>query len=302
MHYYERFAWIPVTIVFLIAIGLNARHMASSTQIPAATHAQVLSFGASIAGYVISFAPLSADFSTYMRGDVSSFKVFSYTYIGLFVPACLVQILGAAFAAAIPNNPTWAMEEGDLAGLLHAVLLPSGQHFTRFLLVILAFSVAGNIAPTMYSFCLSFQVMIPSDITARIPRYVFSILATAILIPLAIVGSTKFYETLSNFLGLVGYWSSVFGAIVLTEHLVFRRGNFANYNISHWNQPGKLPLGLAAIATSLLAAGVVVVSMEEVWFTGPLAKKSGDVAFELGFASAVIFYLPLRALERRWRR
>lgn len=302
MHYYERFAWIPVSIVFLIAIGLNTRHMIPYTQVPPATRTQVLSFGASIAGYVISFAPLSADFSTYMRGDVSSFKVFSYTYIGLFVPVCLVQILGAAFAAAIPNNPTWVMEEGDLAGLLHAILLPCGQQFTRFLLVVLAFSVAANMSPTMYSSCLSFQVMAPSNLTARIPRYIFSILTTAILIPLAIVGSTKFYETLTNFLGLVGYWSSVFGAIVLTEHLVFRRGKFANYDISYWNQPSKLPLGLAAIGTSLLAAGVVVVSMEEVWFTGPLAKKSGDVAFELGFASAVIFYLLLRTAEKRWSR
>jgi purine-cytosine permease-like protein len=119
----------------------------------------------------------------------------------------LVQIQGAAFATALGSNAAWsrAYTEGGLAGLLHVVLLPAGQGFSRFLLVVLAFSVTANIAPTLYSFSLSAQTTLPFNFIVRVPRFVFSTLATAALVPIAIVGATRFYDALTNFLGLISY-------------------------------------------------------------------------------------------------
>jgi purine-cytosine permease-like protein len=44
--------------------------------------------------------------------------------------------------------------------------------------VLMALSAVANVAPTFYSFCLTFQVA--AGFTARVPRYVFSIVATAV--------------------------------------------------------------------------------------------------------------------------
>lgn len=56
------------------------------------------------------------------------------------------------------------------------MLSPTGD-FGKFLMVLLALSVMGNIAATFYSISLNFQVIFPFLI--KVPRYVFSILGTA---------------------------------------------------------------------------------------------------------------------------
>jgi hypothetical protein len=68
------------------------------------------------------------------------------------------------------------------------------QHGTHVTIAAVDLIGAGLQGPTLYSFSISFQVVLP--FAARVPRYAFSILGTAVLIPLAIVGSTRFEETL----------------------------------------------------------------------------------------------------------
>jgi NCS1 nucleoside transporter family len=304
LNIYERYAWIPSLIVFVIMLGVSGRHLTAHSDLPPATARQILSFGSTITGFVISYCGIAADFTTYMRTDVPSWKVFGWTYAGFFIPIVPIQILGAAFAASIPGNPLWqeAYDTSGLSGLLHAIAQPAGLHFSRFLLVLIAFSVTANIAPTLYSFSLSLQVLIPFNWVVRIPRYFLSTLATAILLPLAIVGSTHFYETLANFLGLLGYWCSCFGAVVCIEHLLFRRGRFDSYHVADWDQPRKLPLGIAAILSSIVAVGSIVPFMDQVWWVGPVAKTSGDIGFEIGFVVAGLSYIVLRPLEKTWWR
>lgn len=90
-----------------------------------------------------------------------------------------IQCLGAAFGAAIPLVPAWdaAYADQSLGDLFVTILGPVGG-FGKFLTVLLSLSVTANIAPTMYSFGLSFQVFVP--FCSHLPRYVFSILATAV--------------------------------------------------------------------------------------------------------------------------
>jgi purine-cytosine permease-like protein len=56
------------------------------------------------------------------------------------------------------------------------MLSPAGG-FGKFLTVLLALSVTGNIAATFYSTSLNFQIIFP--FLLKVPRYVFSIIATA---------------------------------------------------------------------------------------------------------------------------
>ena len=93
----------------------------------------------------------------------------------------------------------------------------------------------------------------------------------------------------------------MFGAVVLVEHFVFRRNDFGAYDYKAWNSPRELPTGIAAILACLVAVGVIVPAMEQVWWTGPIGRKTGDIGFELAFVVTALVYPALRMIELRVR-
>ena len=85
---------------------------------------------------------------------------------------------------------------------------------------------------------------------------------------------------------------------------MFRRSTAA-YNPAHYDQPSKLPPGIAAITAFCFGVAGMVVGMDQVWYTGAIAKFAGtefggDVGFELGFAFAATSYVVLRTIEKRY--
>jgi purine-cytosine permease-like protein len=116
-----------------------------------------------------------------MRPDIPKTKVFVYTFLGLYLPACLLQLLGAAFSAAALSGlvPTWeeAYNTGSVGGLVGVALEPL-HGFGKFLLVLFALGMISNNAPTTYAFSLSLQIVFP--FLTRIPRFFFAIVCTAI--------------------------------------------------------------------------------------------------------------------------
>ncbi|KAI0064983.1 NCS cytosine-purine permease [Artomyces pyxidatus] len=298
--WYERVAWFPVLIVFLVATGVGGKHFSNPPPEFPATAPAVLSFAATIAGFTITWATFSADYTAYFHPSVSSWRIFTYSYLGLNLPTIAIQCLGAAAAISAPSVPDWnaGYADGNVGGLVAAMLHPVGG-FGKFLTVLLSLSVTANNAPTIYSLCLGFQTFIPPLVV--VPRYVFSVLATAIVIPLSIVGQHKFYSTLSNFLGLIGYWAGAYVTALMIEHLYFHRGDFASYDLKAWNVPARLPLGLAALGAGILSFGLVIPCMDQVWFVGPIAKTTGDLGFEMAMTVTALLYIPLRTLEKNWR-
>lgn len=135
----------------------------------------------------------------------------------------------------------------------------------------------------------------------NIPRIIYAILTTAIVIPVAIFAAKSFFINLENFIGVIGYWSAAFIGILLIEHMVFRRRNFNEYTADEtaWNDARKLPPGYAAIAAAVLCFGLVIPGMGQIWFTGPIAETTGDIGFEFALVVSAMLYLPLRWLERK---
>ena len=93
----------------------------------------------------------------------------------------------------------------------------------------------------------------------------------------------------------------MFGAVVLVEHFAFRRNDFGAYDYEAWNTPGKLPTGLAALGASLVAVGVIVPAMDQVWWVGPIGRKTGDIGFELAFVVTALVYPVARTIELKMR-
>ncbi|KAJ7034539.1 purine-cytosine permease [Mycena alexandri] len=299
LHWFEAVAWIPTQIGICVMLGVGGRHLASAPSYPAPTAASVLSFAATVAASDVSWCTMTPDYGVYHDAKASSLRIFTYTYLGLFLPSLILHIVGAAFAAAAPTVPSWntGYDQGNnLGGLISAVLQPTGR-FGQFLVVLMALSISGPSAPMMYSFGIS--LMNVSSVFTKVPRYVYAIIATGICIPLALVGQTRFYAFLVTLIDLIGYWCASFSAIVLTEHVVFRRCDLARYNVEDWDQPRKLPPGVAALLAFFGSSALVVPFMAQAWYVGPVAKATGDIGLLVGFFSGCILYGSLRPLEIR---
>ncbi|CEN61062.1 hypothetical protein ASPCAL07729 [Aspergillus calidoustus] len=298
LHQYERYCWLFALVAIVIATGVGGSKLSHQTPTEPPTAATVLSFGGVIAGFLIPWAGMAADFSVYCTPTVSTTRIFTYTYLGLFLPTVPLMTLGAAIGATTPSVPSWSAgyDLYGVGGVLEAMLQPAGG-FGKFVSVLLSFSLLGNLAASMYSISLNFQLLLPFFV--RVPRFVWSVIYTAILIPVSVVAAKSFFTNLENFLYVIAYWSAAFVSVVLVEHFLFRGGDCTRYKPSNWDRAKSLPSGVAAIGAMALSFGLVVPCMGQVWFTGPIAETTGDIGFEVALVLAGILYVPLRWLERR---
>ena len=107
LNWYERLAWIPVFIIFIIILGVGGKHLTNPPPAEPATATTILSFASTVAGFVITYAPLSSDFTSYFKHDVSRFvhaqylspciscalswKIFWYSFAGFVLPIVRVN-------------------------------------------------------------------------------------------------------------------------------------------------------------------------------------------------------------------
>ncbi|KAK1593547.1 NCS1 nucleoside transporter [Colletotrichum navitas] len=281
LHFYETYAFIPAVIAIVIATGCGGSRLREQTDMTPATASSILNFGMIVSSYMIPWACIASDLTTYFDPRVrgASYRVFAYSYIGLVLPTILLMTLGSAIGGAIANVPEWqkGYDSTLVGGVLAAMLAPAGG-FGKFVVVVLAFTLLGNISGTMYAITLNFQTLVPSLV--RVPRYVFSIVVTAVMIPVAIKAADDFFLNLENFVALIGYWSASFVGIVVVEHFVFRKGDVELYDYHSWNVTSSLPSGVAALAAGILSFGLVVPCMAQAWWTGPIAKVTEHLKSE----------------------
>jgi purine-cytosine permease-like protein len=104
---------------------------------------------------------------------------------------------------------------------------------------------------------------------------------------------------------IIGYWSSVFSAIVLAEHVLFRKATFSEdqYPITTWNSYILSPNSVPAVVAFACACGALIPFMSQAWYVGPVAKQgSGDVGVFVGFVVGATTYALARGLEKLWYR
>ena len=89
----------------------------------------------------------------------------------------------------------------------------------------------------------------------------------------------------------------MYTAIILVEHLCFRKNDPSLYDKTAWNVPKRLPSGMAAGLASALSFGVVIPCMNQVWFVGAVARVTGDIGFEVSFVISGVLYFLFRRIE-----
>jgi NCS1 nucleoside transporter family len=265
VHRYERYAWIPMAIIFAIMLVIAAPHF---TIIPtpafgAAEIASFVSFGGAVYGFATGWSSYAADYNVNQPENTSPSRVFWLTFLGVFVPCVLLETLGLLFT-------TWKPLSGGT--LLAAVVSPLGG-FGSVVVVLLALSVVANNIPNDYSLGLSVQVF--GKTFQRVKRYIWTLIGAVLYVAIAIPAAANFNETLTSFLLLIAYWLGPWSIILVLEHFVFRHGR---YNVDDWNTPSRLPIGWAAIVSMVFGLVGVYLGFAQVLILGKTAPLTGPVA------------------------
>lgn len=303
VHGYERFAWIPMAIIFVVLLIIAAPHFSAvaSQHSGLIEVAAFITYGGAIYGFATGWSSYAADYNVNQPENTPSSRVFWLTFLGIFIPCLLIETLGVAFTTALGSMKTWNAAfgtSGDVGGLLSVVVKPLGGLGT-LILILLALSVIANNIPNDYSLGLSMQVL--GKAFQRVPRYVWTLIGAVIYVAIAVIGSSNFSTTLDNFLLIVAYWLGPWAIILIIENFVFRRGR---YNVDDWNNRSRLPVGWAAIVSMAIGLVGVYLGASQSLFTGPIAARlpinsflNTDIGFELGVVLAAIAYLILRRIE-----
>src|SRR5258708_22911564 len=170
VHRYERYAWIPMAIMFatMLIVGLVATPhfnvVATTNTTAAAEIAALLSFGGAVYGFATGWSSYAADYNVNQPENTRPSRVFWLTFLGIFIPCVLLETLGMAFTS-------WkALGGGDLLAAVASPLCGFGT----FLVALLALSVISNNIPNDYSLGLSMQVL--GKAFQRVKRYFWTLI------------------------------------------------------------------------------------------------------------------------------
>jgi len=317
IHYYERYAWIPMFIIFII-IAAEIGKSGAFVEVPYTTGpaeaGAVMSFGAAIFGYGIGWCSYAADYTVYQPTNRNPYYIFFFVYAGLSIPLILAEILGVAAGQLVSNgDPDFLADPDALAyftaytnnsvgGLIGQILAPLGG-FGSFCMVILSLSIIANNVPNIYSASLTIAALHP--IFQAVPRFIWNIIVTLITLAIAIPASTHFAEFFDNLLTVLAYWLAIYSTVLIEEHLIFKRNNWANYDLEIWDTASALPWGLGAWVAFGFGWMGAMLGMAELWYVSPIAYAidppfGADLGFELAAAFTAIAYPVSRYLERRW--
>lgn len=300
IHWFERFCWVPMLVVFSFLAGYGAKHFNAAALQTNTGPAGVMSFIAVTFGFAASWAPMAADYHVRMPANTNKFKLTASIWAGNFIGIAVPELLGAALMTAIAADPDFAASFRDhgIGGLMGQTLQPLGG-FGKFLLALAALSVICCNLTNNYSLAFEFQNFHP--LLLKVPRPIYSVLASAAIIAVAIAAEEAFIQVLISFLSVTSYYTTPFICCVLLDYLHFRGGKLP---LEDWNDTTKLPYGIAGFSAIALGFVGAVLSMNQTWLVGVIAKASGPGGAELGWIFSGIFsllaYWPLRLLELRY--
>ena len=229
---------------------------------------------------------------------MTKWKVFTMTFAGLTASFVLVNLIGIGLATGVgASYQPWKDADTISSGALILAGYGTLGGFGKFCGVVVALGVIANNIPGIYAASLGVQVL--GRYGKAVPRYWWACVIAVIYFVCAIAGRNNLYDIFTNFLALMGYWLMIFVAIVLEEHLIFRRGR--GFDWTAWEDQSRLPVGIAALCAFLIGWVGAILGMCQKWYVGPIALLVGDNGSDLGewlgAAFALLTFPPLRYFE-----
>lgn len=296
VHAFERFAFIPLVIIFGLATVFTFTHASTGWAFhPKAPLAFGGDFGAfmltagTALGYACGWNPYGSDYTRYQRADVSRAAVGFWAGFGVFLSCVVLELMGAALATVAGTK--WGPADIPTAQLSAA--MPSAIYYATLVAIALG-AVSANVL-NIYSGSMSFLTLgisIPSHIRRAIVAVGSGVLGLVIGFAFqANVGPGTKYE---SFLLVITYWIGAWLGVVLTDYWM-RRGSFGDesifYERSHANWAGPIAM--------LIGGGVAIWQFADqiVYHAGYFVSnypQIGDMTFVVGFVLTAVIYWVLR--------
>ncbi|OLL23511.1 Purine-cytosine permease fcyB [Neolecta irregularis DAH-3] len=288
LHKFQSYAYIPSlisVIIVLVQLGRNGSFTVSAPMNLNKTEA-VLNFSAAIFGGGIGWASTGADYNVMRPADTKRTQIYFVSYASLMLSMAPSEVVGAACGTTIFANSRYAdaYQSDNIGGLLSEVLESLGH--TGKMLCFAMFLFASISSTILSKYSTGFVIQTLGNRALMVPRWVWTIVGSVIATGIALVGAKHFSEALTNMLGIIGYWMSIYTCIVLEEHIIFR--SRYGYKLDDWNTPSRLPVGIAAGAASIFGITGAVLGMQQPWFTGAIAKLIGSTGGDIGFGISAL--------------
>lgn len=279
---------VVYAVVFMIVLS-NAPGL--EHWLPTATKPALVFAGIGVTcTFALSFAPYVADYSRYLPSNVSSKKVFWYTFAGIAVALFAMMLLGALLAVQIPTF-------NDNSGGSLALLFGS---FSPILYVLIVYALLCINVFNFYGAFMAVVTTIQPFGNMRFGSTQRAVVMIAIAIANAVLsyfGDGDFSTMFLNFIFLMSYALIPWTAINLVDYYVLRRGQ---YSVADIFDPNGIygrynPIAIGAFLAAILAE-IPFISMY--YYTGPVAAYLGDVdlAWIVGvIVGAGLYYYPMRA-------
>ena len=284
-HYYQRYAWLPQLIVVMILAGVAGPKFDLYNNPGAGEDSRTiagnrLSFFSLCLSAAITYTENAADFFVYYPENSSRLKVSLCTFIGLVISFTTMFIIGIGLASGTASNAAWESAYGVSQGaLIVEAYRPLGA-FGSFCSVVQVLGLISNIVAPTYASGIDWQAL--GEPFARIPRVFWNTVSVVIYTICAIAGRANLADIFTNFLALMGYWVSIWVAIILEEHLIFRKYRGLGWNWEAWNDKRKLPVGIAALIAFLVGWAGAILCMAQVWYIGPISAEIGEYGGDVG--------------------
>ncbi|KAL8866739.1 MAG: hypothetical protein Q9174_006114 [Haloplaca sp. 1 TL-2023] len=306
---YSSYAFLPQLIAFCVLYGVSSHNY--DLQTPSVGDertviANRISFLGVTLAAAITWGGAAGDYFVYYPPTFPPMVLFSLTLVSLLCSFTFPYGLGIGLASAYASVPAYEAGFTKSPGALIVAgftenTSPSDFNtgFGKFLSVVVALGLVANTAAPTYSSGIDFQVLGKSF--QKVPRVIWNSVGVVIYTVCALAGRDHLAEIFTNFLALMGYWVIIWIGITLEEQFFFRsrfgfrtgigdkdsrRGWGQTYDWSAWNDPGRLPHGIAAFVAFLVGWVGAILCMAQVWYIGPIASLLGehgaDVSLVLG--------------------
>src|SRR6266852_4166894 len=139
VHRYERYAWIPLAVIFIIMFAVSVQHFnitPSTTTLTLTGLVSFITFGGAVYGFATGWSSYAADYNVNQPENTPSSRVFWLTFLGVFIPCVLLETMGMLFTTYGPWGKDF-FNNGN-GSLMADVVNPLGG-FGKVILVLLAF-------------------------------------------------------------------------------------------------------------------------------------------------------------------
>ena len=278
------FAWaLGVATVFFAIFMIG--HVKFGYHPAQAPHGSLLMASILIAISVMLSGPLSypigSDYSRYLPASTSARKVVWYTFLGGFIPALVLTVIGILAATAVDPSDFTTTIRGIVPGWFYPI----------FLLIVIAGVICNSIL-SVYSSGLALQALgVPLARSRTV--WIDVVFGTALAV-YGVLIATNFLTVLENFLLWSVYWYAPFFGIYVTE-LALTKGWYEGHELHrvggrYWFDRGYRWRGVAALVIGMVFSALC---SNTPYLKGAISThllSGGDISAVGGFIVAAAIY------------